>query len=41
MLANPRHWNGYVFLCCFHAAHKVIRWSYHAQEEQKDGASEG
>jgi hypothetical protein len=41
MLANPRRWHGYVVLCCFDAAHKVIRWSYHTQEEQGNGASEG
>ena len=35
MLANPRHWNGYVFVCCFSAGQRVIRWSYHAQQEQE------
>jgi hypothetical protein len=33
MLANPWQWNGYVFVCCFEAAHRLIRWSYHTQEE--------
>src|SRR5262249_7945239 len=32
MLDNPRHWNGYVFICCFDATHRLIRWSYHTQE---------
>jgi hypothetical protein len=41
MLANPRSWNGYVFVCCFNADHKVIHWSYHTQGEQTNGASEG
>jgi hypothetical protein len=34
MLANPRHWSGYVFVCCFSAANRLIRWSYHGWEEQ-------
>jgi hypothetical protein len=33
VLANPRRWNGYVFVCCFHPRQPVIRWSYHEQEE--------
>ena len=33
MLANPRRWDGYVFVCCFGPARRLIRWSYHAQEE--------
>jgi hypothetical protein len=33
MLANPWHWNGYVFVCCFSADRRLIRWSYHTQEE--------
>jgi len=33
MLANPWHWNGYVFVCCFSTDRPSIRWSYHAQEE--------
>jgi hypothetical protein len=32
VLANPFRWNGYVFLCCFHATERLIRWSYHTQE---------
>ncbi len=39
MLDNPRHWNGYVFVCCFSAEQRVIRWSYHTQEERKDESS--
>jgi hypothetical protein len=39
LLANPRHWNGYVVVCCFAPARKLIRWSYHAQEEPEDGSS--
>ncbi len=39
MLANPRGWNGYAFVCCFSAAHRVIRWSYHTQEGQDDESS--
>jgi hypothetical protein len=38
MLANPWHWNGYVFVACFGAAPRLIRWSYHAQKEQEDAA---
>src|SRR5262249_50496202 len=34
LLDNPRHWNGYVFVCCFHADHRLVRWSYHTQEEE-------
>ncbi len=33
MLANPLRWNGYVFVCCFSAENRLIRWSYHTQEE--------
>jgi len=32
LLVNPRHWDGYVFVCCFAAARRLIRWSYHTQE---------
>ena len=38
MLDNPRHWNGYVIVCCFNPAHRLIRWSYHTQEEQGDAS---
>jgi hypothetical protein len=38
MLANPSHWNGYVFVCCFAPTHRLIRWSYHTQEEHENGA---
>ncbi|MBI1918153.1 MAG: hypothetical protein HYS12_25970 [Planctomycetes bacterium] len=33
LLDNPRHWNGYVFVCCFGADRRLVRWSYHTQEE--------
>jgi hypothetical protein len=33
LLANPRQWDGYVLLCCFDPALRLIRWSYHSQEE--------
>jgi hypothetical protein len=33
MLANPRHWNGYVFVCCFSAPQGLIRWSYNTRED--------
>jgi hypothetical protein len=33
VLANPRHWNGYVFVCCFHRRQSLIRWSYHQKQE--------
>jgi hypothetical protein len=38
MLTNPWHWDGYVFVCCFAAARRLIRWSYHTQEEREDAA---
>jgi hypothetical protein len=31
VLANPRRWDGYVFVCCFSPARRLIRWSYHTQ----------
>ncbi|HWY88116.1 MAG TPA: hypothetical protein VNX28_15400 [Gemmataceae bacterium] len=36
MLSNARNWDGYVFVCCIGATHRVIRWSYHTQEEQEN-----
>jgi hypothetical protein len=39
LLANPRHWNGYVFVCCFGRERSLIRWSYHTQEERGDESS--
>jgi hypothetical protein len=39
VLANPWHWDGYVFLCCFDPAHRLIRWSYHTQEGLGDESS--
>jgi hypothetical protein len=32
LLANPWHWNGYVFVCCFSPGRRLIHWSYHTQE---------
>src|SRR5262249_22076399 len=29
VLANPRGWAGYVVVCCFDPARRLIRWSYH------------
>jgi hypothetical protein len=39
MLANPRRWGGYVFVCCCSDAHRLIRWSYHGREEGEDATS--
>jgi hypothetical protein len=39
VLANPRHWNGYAFVCCCSAARRVVQWSYHTQEEQENEPS--
>ncbi|SRR5260370_42079406 len=39
MLANPRRWDGYVFLCCFRPGNNIIRWSFHKQEEREDATS--
>jgi hypothetical protein len=33
VLANPWGWPGYAFVCCFQAGRRLIRWSYHPQEE--------
>jgi hypothetical protein len=33
VLANPRRWNGFVFVCCFHPGQSLVRWSYHEQQE--------
>jgi len=38
LLGNPRHWNGFVVVCCFSPAQRLIRWSYHVREEQGDGS---
>lgn len=32
VLANPWGSPGYVFVCCFGATRRLIRWSYHTQE---------
>jgi hypothetical protein len=32
MLVNPRQWSGYVFVCRFSAANRLIRWPYHGEE---------
>jgi hypothetical protein len=39
MLANPRHWDGYVFVCYFGPARGLIRWTYHRQQEVEDAAT--
>jgi hypothetical protein len=39
MLANPRKWDGYVFVCCFGGAPRRIRWSYHIQESQENAST--
>ncbi len=39
VIANPRGWNGYAFVCCFQGTPRLIRWSYHAQEESPDASS--
>ncbi len=38
MLANPRQWNGYVFVACFSATRRLLRWTYHTQKEQVDAS---
>jgi hypothetical protein len=38
VLANPRRWDGYVFVCCFSAARATARWSFHKQEGPEHGA---
>ena len=32
MLANSRHWAGYVFISCFGTAPGQVRWSFHRRE---------
>lgn len=32
LLANPWRRDGYVFICCFDPAQRLIYWSYHTQE---------
>lgn len=39
LLANRRRWNGYVFVCCFGAGRRLIRWSYHTQEDTANATS--
>lgn len=39
MLANPRRWDGYVVVCCFHSTSNLIRCSYHTQKEQIHASS--
>ncbi len=39
LLANPRRWDGYVFICCFSARRRLIRWSYHRQENREHAKS--
>jgi hypothetical protein len=31
VLGNPWGQDGYVFICCFNSAHRLIDWSYHRQ----------
>lgn len=33
VMSNPLRWNGYVVVCGFAPQQKIIRWSYHRQEE--------
>jgi hypothetical protein len=39
VLANPRQWSGYAFVCCFDPERRVIRWSYHSHEEPENESS--
>lgn len=39
MLGNPLQWDGYVMTCCLAKRKKLIRWTYHRQEESNDGRS--
>lgn len=34
VLSNPLQWNGFVMICCFAESERVIRWSYHKQENK-------
>jgi hypothetical protein len=38
LLANPRRWDGYAFVCSFGPAQGAIRWSFHTQEGPGHGA---
>jgi hypothetical protein len=38
LLANPWRWDGYVFVGCFAASRRLIRWSFHTQPEQTDAS---
>jgi len=38
LLDNPRHWNGFVVVCCFSRAQRLTRWSYHVREEPGEGS---
>ena len=38
MLANPWNWDGFVFVACFEPANRVIRWSFHTQEEHANAS---
>jgi hypothetical protein len=37
MLSNPLRWDGFVITCCFGKRKRLIRWSFHQQEERNDG----
>jgi hypothetical protein len=39
VLANPRKWDGFVFIGCFDTAHRLIRWSCHLREEREHAQS--
>jgi hypothetical protein len=39
VLRNPLCWDGYVFVCCFAARHRRIRWSYHPWEVEGNASS--
>jgi len=39
VLSNPLGWDGYTVVCCFAAARRLIRWSYHRQEVKSDASS--
>jgi hypothetical protein len=36
LLSNPLQWDGYVFVCCFAERLRMIRWSYHTQEDRSN-----
>lgn len=38
MLANPWQKAGFVFVCCFGAEDRLIRWSFHTQENPENAS---